>query len=232
MGQGKSGSFGAAVQNYGLMTLVNNVLNGGDYGGNVGESYGFINAKADGLPNPGEAFAYHNVIFGGRGSSSSVGVSNNAALTLIDNVLGDRTPGPLPFAQRPTSLATPLAVGFANSTFLRGNDLFNLTYSDEVNPPNAGANRHLFEYSDNATHPVDDLSVVNACSWTGCTEGGGANLALLPGFTPDFHLADGSALIGAGVTLGPTAGIGLPYLDIDDQVRPLGGARDIGIDER
>jgi hypothetical protein len=231
MGQGKSGSFGAAVQNYGLMTLVNNVLNGGDYGANVLTSYGFINSKADGLPEPGEAFAYHNVIFGGRGSQSSVGVSNNASLTLVNNVLGDRTPGPLAFAQRPTSLATPLDVGFANLTYLRGNDLFNLVYSDEVSPPNAGANRHLFRYSDNAAHPVDDLAVVNACLWTGCSEGGGGNLAVSPGFTADFHLADGSPLIGAGVGFAPTAALGLPNLDIDGEVRSAVG-RDIGIDER
>lgn len=231
MGQGKSGSFGAAVQNYGVMTLVNNVLNGGDYGATTNASYGFINSKADGLPNPGEAFAYHNVIFGGRGSASSVGVSNNATLTLINNLLGDRTPGPLNFAQRPVSLATPLDVGFANQTFLRGNDLFNLTYQDEVNPPNAGANRHLFEYSDNAVHPVDDLAVVNACLWTGCTEGGGANVAIVPVFADEFHLIDGSPLIGAGSNVGHTAGMGLPNIDVDGQLRPGSGGWDIGVDE-
>ncbi|HVY32445.1 MAG TPA: hypothetical protein VHB79_38170 [Polyangiaceae bacterium] len=231
MAQGKSGSFGAAVQNYGTMTLVNNVLNGGDYGGGVDASYGFINSKADGLPNPGQAFAYHNVIFGGRGSASSVGVSNNASLTLVNNVLGDRTPGPLTFAQKPTSLALPLDVGFANSTYVSGNDLFNLIYSDEVSPPNVGANRHLFEYADNQAHPVDDLAVVNACLWTGCTEGGGANVALVPGFTADFHLADGSLLIGAGVLAGHAAANGLPNVDIDGQQRPI-GTQDIGIDER
>jgi hypothetical protein len=231
MGQGATGSFGAAVQNYGMMTLVNNVLNGGDYGAAVLASYGFINSKADGLPGPGEAFAYNNVIFAGRGLNSSVGVSNNAILTLVNNVLGDRTPVPLTFAQKPSSMAIPLDVGFANSTYLRGNDLFNLIYSDEVNPPNAGANRHLFQYSDNKAHPVEDLAVVNACLWTGCTEGGGANVAVQPGFTADFHLADGSLLIGAGVGAGHTAAMGLPNLDIDGQQRPIGTA-DIGIDER
>lgn len=231
MGQGNSGSFGAAVQNYGLMMLVNNVLNGGDYGTTVDSSFGFINAKADGLPDPGEAFAYHNVIFGGRGTTVSEGVLNNARLTLVNNVLGDRTPGPLAFAQKPAAGAYPLDVGFANQTYLRGNDLFNLIYSDEVNPPNAGANRHLFLYSDNKPHLVDDLAVVNACLWTGCVEGGGGNLAVGPGFTADFHLADGSPLIGAGVGFAPTAAMGLPYLDIDNQVRAAVG-RDIGIDER
>lgn len=232
MGQGKSGSFGAAVQNYGVMTLVNNVLNGGDFGGGVDSSYGLINAKADGLPEPGVAAAYHNVIFGGRGTASSVGVSNNAELKLVNNVLGDRTPGPLTFAARPSLLAVPLLSGFAGKTLLVANDLFNLTYSDEPNAPNPNANRRLFQYSDNTTHPVDDLAVVNGCAWTGCVAGSGQNLAVSPGFTADFHLSPGSALISQGADPGHTAGRGLPNLDIDHQLRPVGGGWDIGMDER
>lgn len=232
MGQGAANSFGAAVQNYGLMTLVNNVLNGGDYGSGVLASYGFINSKADGLPDPGVAAAYHNVIFGGRGSQSSVGVSNNAELILVNNVLGDRTAGPLTFAQRPSSVALPLSTGFAATTLLVANDFFNLVYSDEVNPPNAGANRHLFQYSDQSTHSVEDLAILNACAWTGCTTGSGQNVIDGPGFTADFHLAPSSPLISKGAEPGHTAGMGLPNLDIDNQLRPVGGARDIGIDER
>ncbi len=69
MGQGSGTpmAFGAAVQNYGKMKLVDNVLNAGSYGTQVDYSYGFINATADGLPSPGSAIAVHNAFFGGRG---------------------------------------------------------------------------------------------------------------------------------------------------------------------
>ncbi len=233
-GSGTAQAFGAAVQNYGRMTLVNNVLNGGSYGAAVDSSYGFINSKADGLPDPGVAFASHNVIFGGRGAVFSTGVLNAAELTLVNNVLGDRTPGPLTFAQKPTTLATALSTGFAAKTSLANNDLVQLIYSDEVSPPNAGANRHLFQYSDQTTHSVDDLGAVNACAWTGCASGmTGQNLAVDPGFVgaSDFHLANASALISKGADPGRTTARGLSNLDIDGTVRPS-SQWDIGIDER
>lgn len=43
MGPGATGSYGAAVQNYGEMRLAANVLNPGDQGANVDDSYGLIN---------------------------------------------------------------------------------------------------------------------------------------------------------------------------------------------
>ena len=232
-GSGQALAFGAAVQNYGHMTLVNNVLNGGSYGTVVDGSYGLINAKADGLPDPGVAFAYGNVIFGGRGSVYSIGVRNNAELTLVNNVLGDRTPGPLTFAQAPTTLATPLDTGFAAKTTLSHNDLVQLIYSDEASPPNAAAHRELFRYSDQTPHPVNSLSVVNGCTWTGCVVGSGQNLAVDPGFVggADFHLENGSALISKGTDPGRTTARGLANLDIDGTVRPS-PQWDIGIDER
>ena len=233
-GSGTAQAFGAAVQNYGTMTLVDNVLNGGSYGTAVDSSYGFINGVSGALPNPGSAFAYGNVIFGGRGGVFSVGVRNDASLVLVDNVLADRTPGPLTFAQKPTTLAATLTTSFAAKTTLQNNDLYQLIYSDEVSPPNAGANRHLFEYSDATSHLVDDVATVNACGWTGCASGvTGANLAVAPGFVSasDFHLADGSPLISKGADPGRDTGHGLPNLDIDGQTRPS-SQWDIGFDER
>jgi hypothetical protein len=232
-GSGKPASFGAAVQNYGAMILVNNVLNGGNFGAAVDASYGFINATANSLPLPGRALVYDNVIFGGRGGVTSVGVSNNAKLTLFNNVLGDRTPGPLALAQKPTSVATALSVGFANTTWVASNDLQQLIYSDEVNPPDAGANRHLFLYADNTAHVVDDLTTLNDCAWTGCSGGSGKNLAVDPGFVgaSDFHLAPGSLLLGQGAGLLLAGAHGLWALDVDGQPRPSSQC-DIGIDER
>jgi hypothetical protein len=177
MGQGKAGSFGAAVQNYGVMRLVGNVLNGGSYGTAVDSSYGFINAKADGLPEPGVARAELNLIFGGAGKSYSIGVLNAAELSMLGNVIGDRTPGPLAFSQKPAVLATALSTGFAATTTLESNQLFQLLYSDEVSPPDAGANRHLFVYADQATHYVETIDEVNACGWTGCGSGTAYNTA-------------------------------------------------------
>jgi hypothetical protein len=163
----------------------------------------------------------------------SIGVRNDAELTLVNNVLGDRTPGPLAFAQKPTTLAAPLTTGFAAKTALQNNDLVQLLYSDEVSPPNAGANRLLFQYSDQTAHPVDDLGVVNACAWTGCAVGSGQNLAADPGFVSlsDFHLANASSLISKGADPGRTTARGLANLDIDGSVRPS-SQWDIGIDER
>jgi hypothetical protein len=79
---------------------------------------------------------------------------------------------------------------------------------------------------------VDDLAVLNACAWTGCTAGTAQNIADAPGFTADFHLSPSSSLISKGADPGHAAGMGLPNLDIDNQLRPLSGGRDIGIDER
>jgi hypothetical protein len=232
-GSGKPQAFGAAVQNYGTMRLVNNVLNGGDFGGSVDASYGLINSKADGLPDPGVGFAYGNVIFGGRGKLSSVGVRNDAALTLVNNVIGDRTPGPLAFAQKPSDWAAPLTTGFAATSTVANNDLFQLIYSDEAAPPNLAANRHLFVYSDATTHFVEALPTLNACQWTGCLAGTGQNLAASPGFVgpSDFHLAAGSTCVSMGADPGRTALGGLANLDADGEARPQ-GLWDIGLDER
>lgn len=232
LGSGTAQSFGAAVQNYGTMTLTNNVLNGGSYGTNVDSSYGFINATADMLSPSGVGYAFNNVIFGGRGSKNSVGVRNDAELMLVNNVIGDRTPGPLPFAQKPSELAATVTHGFAAATQLKNNDLFQLLYSDEVNPPDAAANRHLLVWSDNQAHYLESPEAVDACNWTGCGAGSGQNLSVVPGFASavDFHLAGGSALLGKGVAPSDPRIRDLSSLDIDGQLRPV-GVRDIGVDQ-
>lgn len=236
MGPGAAGSYGAAVQNYGEMRLAANVLNPGDQGENTTSSYGLINTVADNPPAPptkGTAFAVGNVIFGGRGKESSRGVLSNSPLTLVDNVIGDRTSTPLPWTARPTGSAIPLDVGFASKTYLHNNVLWNLPYSDEPAPPNAGANRHLFVHSSASSVFVDAIATVNECAWTGC-QSTGDNLALTPVFVNpagDFHVAPGSALAGKGTSTSSFITGGLGHRDIDGDLRPLGGAWDIGVDE-
>jgi len=165
------------------------------------------------------------VVFGGLGSAFSIGVgSDDTDVTLINNVIGDRTPGPLTFAQRPTTLAVPVSTGFTGETVLQNNDLFQLIYTDEVNPPNAGANRHLLGYLDLAPPArwVDDLAEVNAGQWnTSALDGVDHNLAVDPGFVGggDFHLANTSALRAMAVAPPLTAAGGLANIDIDGVVR-------------
>lgn len=238
MGQGSGlpQAFGAAVQNYGRMTLVNNVLNGGSYGTAVDTSLGLRSGRADSMP-PAVTLAYHNVIFGGRGRVSSFGVdSENTDITLVSNVIGDRTPGPLTFAERPTTVAAPLTTGFTGNTVLQSNDLFQLIYSDEAGPPNVAANRHLLGYSDlePPARWVDDLALVNAGQWNTSAFGGvGSNLAVDPGFVGagDFHLADASPLLAMGAPPEPTTAGGLANIDIDGVSR-IHSEVNIGIAQR
>lgn len=232
-GQGKSGSWAAAVQNYGTLYLAGNVLNGGDYGGGADDSYGFINLQTGDPPSAGTAFAVGNVIYGGRGADNSIGVLSNSPLTLINNVIGDRVPGALAWDDRPTTSAEVLNVGFASTTVLKHNALVQLLYSDEASPPNADAHRHLLTHSATTTEHVEDVGGVNDCAWTGCL-GASGNVAVDPGFVgaPDFHLAGASPLLGAGTDPGSAIPGGLAKLDTDGDFRPLGDAWEIGADEQ
>ncbi len=242
IGQGSPsvhGSVGAAVQNYGAMVLTNNVLNGGDYGGAYQTSYGFMNIDTNAGPfavPSVAAVAYNNVIFAGRGGDSSVGVENQALLKLINNVIGDRTPGPLTFDQKPDARAIVLSVGSGSQTTLGSNDLYQLTYSDELTAPNADALRALVvAYDGVSTVQLNDLERVNS-HWPGNYTGlHGANLAVDPGFVGggDFHLTPNSPLISQGEfgILEDRDPLGLAGLDIDGQLRSS-SEREIGIDER
>jgi hypothetical protein len=232
-GQGQAGSWAAAVQNYGFMYLTGNVLNGGDYGGGANDSYGFINLQTGDPPSAGTANAVGNVIYGGRGQNSSIGVLSNSPLVLINNVIGDRTPGSLPWSSRPNASAEVLNVGFASETRLLNNALVQLVYSDEVSPPNPDARRHLLTHSSTETSYVETIAVVNQCDFTGCMESSG-NVTGSPGFVgaPDFHLAPGSTLLGAGTDPLDAIPGGLALLDPDVDLRPLGLGWDIGVDER
>lgn len=232
-GPGRAGSWAAAVQNYGSMRLVDNVLNGGAFGGTADDSYGFINTQTGDPPTPGTAFAAHNVIYAGQGTKGSRGVISNSPLTLVNNVVGDRTPGPLTYAFKPTSgIAATVDVGFASKTYLQGNDLVQLIYSDEPSPPNAGANRHLFVHSSVSTAYIDDIASVNTCTWTGC-QVAASNVTVAPGFVgaSDFHLGVSSALINAGVPAKTAVTGGLATMDIDRALRPKKTGWDIGIHE-
>jgi hypothetical protein len=232
-GPGRTGSYSCAVQNYGTMSLASNVLQGGDFGGGGLDSYGFINLQTGSPASAGTAYLAHNVIFAGRGTAGSRGVLSNSPLTLVNNVIGDRVPGPQPFAARPTGFAIALDVGFASTTTLLTNDLVQLIYSDEVAPPNAGANRHMLAASKMTTSYYDTVSAVNACAWNGCTKATG-NLAAAPGFASatDFHLAAGSPLLDVGTPAKSVIVRGLGTLDFDGELRPKKAGWDIGADEK
>lgn len=234
MGPGRPGSWGAAVQNYGTMRLVANVLNGEDAGGDADWSYGFRNLKTDGpTPSAGTAWAANNVIFAGRGKTGSRGVLSNSPLVLVDNVLGDRVPGALDWQYRPTERAAALDVGFASTTTLLHNAFVQLVYANEPAPPNALANRDLVVHSKQTTAYLDAIGQVNVCTWTGCLASTG-NVTAAPGFVGngDFHLTAQSALVAAGSNAKSSVPGGLATIDVDGQPRPQAGAWDIGIDER
>ena len=217
MGPGATNSYGAAVQNYGEMRLSANVLNPGDQGANMGASYGLINLVANGT-SKGTAYAVNNVIYAGRGKARSRGVFSGSPLTLVNNVIGDRTEIAVDWSKRPQNNAIPLDVGFASKTWLRNNVFSQMIYSDEPSPPNALANRHLFVHSAQSATYVDDIAIVNTCTWTGCQSTGG-------------NLPSGSALINAGTPTTTWITGGLGHLSVDEKLRPLGGAWDIGINE-
>lgn len=233
-GPGRPGSYSCAVQNYGTMSLASNVLQGGDFGGDGDDSFGFINLQTGNPPSAGTAFVAQNVIYAGRGIKGSRGIVSNSPLTLVNNVIGDRVPVAQPFATHPTTgFAIALDVGFASATKLLTNDFVQLVYSDEVAPPNAGANRHLLSASKAVTTYYDTVASVNACAWNGCTTAT-ANLAVAPGFVSasDFHLAPGSPLLDVGTPAKAVIARGLATLDFDGDLRPKKGGWDIGADEK
>jgi hypothetical protein len=234
-GPGAAGSVAVGVQNYGTMRLVANVINPGDQGGLANDSYGYLNLQQAQPPRPGIGFAVHNVIYGGRGVQSSRGVLSNSPLDLVDNVLGDRTSIPLDWSKRPTTgSASALDVGFSSTTTLQNNLFHQLVYTNEPNPPNVAANRHLVIHSKQTTAYLELVGDVNTCTWTGC-KASSANLVGTPGFVDpanDFHLALGSPCIDKGITSVGSMTDGLGLVDVDRELRPKGPGFDIGVDEK
>lgn len=233
-GPGATGATAVAVQNYGTMRLVANVLNPGDQGGNALYSYGYLNLQQQNPPRPGIGFAVHNALFGGRGINGSRGVLSNSPLDLVDNVIGDRTSTPLDWSKRPIETAVALDVGFASTTTLQNNLFFSLVYTNEPNPPNVAANRHVFSHSKVTTTFLDLIGDVNTCTWTGC-KASSANIVGDPGFVDaatNFHLAPGSACIDKGTSPNASMTGGLGLLDVDRELRPKASGFDIGVDER
>lgn len=231
MGVGVAGQYGAAVQNYGTMRLVANVLNPGDTGGNALASYGLINQTTAG--SAGTAHAAHNVVFGGAGTGASRGILSNSPLTLVNNVIGDRTSVPIAWARRPATDAIALDVGFASTTTLEHNLFVQTSYPDEPSPPNALAGRFLMAHSLATTTKLSSLTDVNACAWTGCLAAA-QNILGAPLFLDaanNFHIAAGSAAEGKGKDSAPYVSGGLGRVDVDRALRPA-FAPDIGIDER
>lgn len=237
-GPGVAGSSAVAVQNWGTMRLAASVLNPGDQGGAADYSYGLRNdvtTYLDTTSSAGTVYAVNDVIFAGRGAKASRGVFSNSPLTLVDSIVGDRTPSPLDWSMRPTENAIPVDVGFASKTWLRNNLLVNLLYTSEPSPPNALANRHLFVHSAVSATYVEDIVTVNACGWTGCQSAGDNFVATAIGFvdpSTDYHVLAGSPPVGNGTPTGPFITGGLGHMDIDGQLRPAGGAWDVGVDER
>jgi hypothetical protein len=200
-----SHGMGVYVEHDGATAIItNNLIFGGtgvDSKGNSG-----VRVEYDGI-----VFVANNYIHGGLNGNFASGVRADygGEATVVNNIIdgGD--------GHWHADAADFVSVGSTSQVTLIHNVLFGATTDCLISASNTC---------------VSSLAEVNACTFAGCGASQG-NLTVDPGLVAagDYHLANGSACIDAGVD---PSGYGVSVdVDFDRQLRPLGVTWDIGPDE-
>ena len=242
-GSGSSYSYGVVnggvvggVTTGGLVTLLNNVI----HGGSGAISLGVYNTRL------ATATLANNVIDGGSGTTQSYGMTNSGTATLANNDIdggtgNDITYGVYNSGNVTTTLVNNFISGGSGSSYSYGlyNPIFcvdQVCYGSVtlVNNDIWGADQDcmIADFYDVCTNQV---TLVNACGWTGCDTASG-NISDDPLFvnsdSGDFHLQSVSPCRDTGIDPVPDyINAGLADFDFDGDARPYGAGWDIGVDE-
>jgi len=216
-------------------TMVNNIIDGG-----LTDDVSFavyLHESTTTLVN--------NFIYGGTVESISFGVHVvfSTTTTLVNNTINGGSAGYIScgvfFSLYSTAALVNNIIDGGSADHSNGVSIYE-EYSDFtsslslINNDIWGTKQDCILYY-NRFHCIDDLAVVNLCSWPGCTEAGG-NISDAPLFVDpengEYHLTSESPCVDEGVDPAPWYEGGLiTGRDFEGDTRPWGDGWDMGADE-
>ncbi len=233
---GTSENESIGVSNYYCkMTLIANEIDGGS----GKDSMGLANYSDRFFENYGTVILINNIISGGTGQNSSVGISNDGIAILVNNTIyaGMNTSESIGVTH--LGLSTTLVnntIDGGSGTNMSAAILLYETFTPEVSliNNNIWSQDQQYLLSDWFNTYITDINELDACSWVGCNETS-SNISADPLFVNseygDFHLLSASPCIDNGTDPGEYVDSYLTAFDFDGDPRPFGAGWDIGPDE-